>query len=196
MKQLSIFSILLLLVSCSFTKVVHDKFDQTSEIRLKLKGSPYFFKTLDGEIKIIEINFSKGSESKLFSDINMFCKFEGFNGEMLEGETIEISMDGEIFKLPLREARFGDYEIETGTAVTMFTRLGPFTFSDSVRSNIHIIVMEMTISKEIQEAILASKKIMIRILTRNIDGISKNTFRYKSIAVSNLKKFIKRSPVV
>lgn len=73
----------------------------------------------------------------------------------------------------------------------MFTRIGAFTFADSTRSSVHVIAMELTLSKEIQEAILAAREIMIRVITKNIDGILKNTYRFRSQAIKDIKKFIR-----
>lgn len=192
MKLSSVICIVLLIVSCSPVKVVTDKFDNSASVKLDLKGGPDYgnFKTLYGNLKIVRILFRKDYNSGLFSDINLFCKFEGYQGELFDGDAIELNTDGKIHSLKLTEARLGEYEQELGGSITMFTRIGAFTFADSTRSNVHIIVMEMPLSKGIQEAILAAKKIMIRIFTKNIDGNLKNGFAFRRLAVANLKRFI------
>ncbi|MBE3141231.1 MAG: hypothetical protein IMZ53_11715 [Thermoplasmata archaeon] len=175
--------------------MVRDEFDNSASVKLEISNTDEYigFNRLDGKIKIVKILFTKDYDSKIFSDINLFCKFEGNRGELFEGNFIELNTDGNIHQLNLTEARIDQYERETGTSLTLFTRIGPFTFSDSTRTNVNIIAMDLILSGGIQEAILGSKKVMLRILTKNIDGVSKNTFNFRSKSLSDLKQIIKFS---
>ena len=192
MKQLLFILLVSFFISCSSVKVVRDEFDNSASIKLEIKDTDEHngFNRLDGNIKIVKILFTKNYDSKILSDINLFCKFEGYRGELFEGNFIELNTDGKIHQLNLTETRIAQYERETGASLTIFTRIGPFTFSDSSRANINIIAMELILSGGIQEAILGSKKAMLRILTKNIDGVSKNTFIFRSKSLSDLKKII------
>jgi len=192
MKQLLFILFVSFFISCSSVKVVRDEFDNSASIKLEIKDTDEHngFNRLDGNIKIVKILFTKNYDSKIFSNINLFCKFEGYRGELFEGNFIELNTDGKIHQLNLTETRIAQYERETGASLTIFTRIGPFTFSDSSRANINIIAMELILSGGIQEAILGSKKAMLRILTKNIDGVSKNTFIFRSKSLSDLKKII------
>jgi len=191
-KSLSLGIILILslfLISCSSVKVIKDNFDNSTLI--KLEETNIDFISLDGNLQIEKIIFSKEYKDRKYSDIKLFCKFEGRNGEFLEGNTLELNADGTIYKLNLIESRFGSNEKVSSTSVILFTRIGAFTFSDSTRSNIHIIAIEAILPKDVQDAIIKSKSIMLRIYTRSIDGISKNTFETYPRTIDNLKDFIK-----
>ena len=192
MKQLLPILLASLFISCSSVKVVRDEFDNSASVKLEISDSDEYngFARLDGKIKIVKFLFTKDYDSEIFSDINLFCKFEGYRGELFEGNFIELNTDGKIHQLDLTEVRIDQYEREAGASLTIFTRIGPFTFSDSTRANINIIAMELILSGGIQEAILGSKKVMLRILTKNIDGVSKNTFKFRSKSLSDLKKII------
>jgi len=54
--------------------------------------------------------------------------------------------------------------------------------------------METGLSKEIQNAILKSKSIMLRVYTKSIDGISQNIFHDNRSAIDDIKEFINAIP--
>lgn len=192
MKKFAALFVFALSIACSQVKVVHDEFDNSSVVSLDVKEfyDDRGMSPVDGQLEVARILFQKDSASKPLSDISLFCKFVGSHGEIFEGDSLELNIDGSIYSLEPKETRAGAAEIETGSSRTVFTRLGAFTFSDAKKANIHVIALDLTLSKEIQEALLASEKIMIRILTKNIDGLLKNTFKFKKKSVSDIKNFI------
>lgn len=192
MKYLLMISIPLLLMSCSSVQVINDKFDNSTLV--KLESNDLSFVRIDGQITLKKLIFSKTNNSGSLSDIKLFCKFEGHEGQLLEGNTIELNTDGIIHKINLLEARLGSYEEETSNSLSIFKRIGAFTFSDSTRSNVNVIAMESILSNDVQEAISRSKSLMLRIYTKNIDGISKNTFEASAQILRDMKKFIKYAP--
>jgi hypothetical protein len=191
LKLLAVVAVISITISCSTIKVIHDEFDNSNLAKLEL-SEKYVrkFERLDGEIQIDRIVFSKNYIPGKSSDIQLFSKFEGYQGEQFHGDTIELNTNGIIRKLELSASRQDNYEEITGTSVTVFTRLAPFTFSDATRSKINIIVLECLLSKDVQEAILNAKSMMLRVYTENIDGISKNTFKLYPDTLRNIKKFI------
>jgi len=137
---------------------------------------------------VARILFQKDSASKPLSDIFLFCKFVGHHGEVFEGDSIELNIDGNIFSLEPMETRTGEAEVATGTSATVLTKFGAFTYSDASKANIHVIALDLTLSKEIQEAMLDSEKIMIRILTKNIDGVLSLLLAGRRIVLSVLSR--------
>jgi hypothetical protein len=195
LKLLAVVSIVSITISCSHVNVIHDQFDNSNLVKLEFNGAfswtSFGFDTLNGSIKIDRIVFSKNYVLEKLSDIRLFCKFEGNQGEIFYGDTIEINIDGSILKQNLLASRQGSYEETTGTSSTVFTRRAAYTFSDATRSKVDIIVLECILSKDVQEAILNAKSMMLRVYTENIDGISKNTFRAESDSLKGIKEFIR-----
>jgi len=188
MKKVSILFVFTFLISCTPFNIIHDKFDKS--ILIKLVKISNDFEQLDGKLVIDEIVFLKEYNAGKVSDTKLFCKFEGENGEIFEGKNIELNLDGVIYKLNLIESRLGNYEKIISFSSTSYTLLGAFTYSDTSRSNVHVIVTESILPKNIQELITKSKSLMIRIYTKNIDGISKNTFETIDFTLKDIKKFI------
>jgi len=188
MKYLPIFFLTLsLFIGCSSVDVVKDKFDNSISIKLEEHEKELF--RLDGRLRIDKVIFSKEYQDEKFSDSKIFFKFVGFHGEVLEGNTIELNVGGTIFKIPLLESRMDDLTQERGT----YTRIGNYTYSNSTNSQ-NIIVMEAVLPKNVQDDILKSKSLMMRLYTKNIDGIAKNIFEYTSSTVSEIKEFINYIP--
>jgi len=183
-------------MNCSSVQQIYNEFD--SSINIKLEQNQEDYNRINGKIKIDKIIFTKKFKDGQESIPRLFCKFEGRNGEYLEGKTIELKLDGMIYELSLDESRLAQYGKITSSPHTLLTRVGAFTFSNSSKDNITILAMETTLSKEILEAILDSKILMLRVFTKNIDGISQNIFRnheYSSGgALRDIKEFINTVP--
>jgi len=98
MKRISIFILsLLFLTNCSSVERIHSPFDNSTFIKLDLDWGDFYL--MFGNIKIVKIIFSKEFKDGNVSMPKLFCKFEGRNGEFLEGDVIELNIDGVIYKL-------------------------------------------------------------------------------------------------
>jgi hypothetical protein len=179
-------------MNCSSVERVHNEFDNS--IYFKLVQDENEFYRMYGNILLSSIKFSKEFKDGKMSVPRLFCKFEGRNGEYVEGNTIELNIDGAIYKLTLDESRLAQYEKISSSSYTLFTRLGAFTFSDASKENIHILAMETYLTPDIVGALLKSKSIMVRVYTKNIDGVAQNIFHDTRAAVDDIKEFINAAP--
>lgn len=189
MKKIFLFFILMFFIGCSSLTVINDSFDNSHWIYLPMDRGEFI--DLSGEIEIVLFYLSKEfKKDSTIATAKLSCKFEGYKGEMLEGNTIEVKTDDVIHKLKLNESRFGVKEKTATSSSTTFTWIGAFTYTDTTRSNVNIIAMETVLTKEVLGAMKNAKSISFRILTKNIDGVSKNTFKYKPYVSSDLKEFV------
>jgi hypothetical protein len=185
MKNFILLLILLSFISCSSLVEIKDTFDNSQSINLPMEK--YEFVITSGTLHIVYFYLSrefKAGGNNAIAKLN--CKLEGYNGEIIEGNYIEMKIDDVIYKMMLNESRFGAKEKISSS----YAQIGAFTFSDTTRTNVNIIAMESIITKDVLDALRNARSITFRILTKNIDGITKNTFRYKPYYQDDLIKFI------
>lgn len=164
--------------------VVKDNFDNS--VLIKIDENEGAFERINGNINFIRMMMSRELKDGVKNPPSkLFCKFEGYNGEKFDGDVIEVKVDKIIYKLKLTEARSGE---RTEQFATM-TRIGNFTFADSTRTNVTIIAMETILDQNILNSMSNAKSITFRIMTKNIDGLSKNTFECLDYTIRAIKSF-------
>lgn len=189
MKKLFLYLMVSFFIGCSSVSVINDSFDNSQLVKLVIERNEFI--PISGDLRIDHFVLSK--EYKAGSNIaktKLFCKFEGYEGQVLEGNTIEIKTDNVIHNLKLNETRLGVVENISTSSATTFNWIGAYTYTDVSRSNVNIIVMETAVSNQVLEAMKNAKNITFRVLAKNIDGIKKNTFRYAPYSSNSIKDFV------
>lgn len=189
MKKICPVFFLIFSIGCSAVQVINDKFDNSTLIKLERDQRDFIQQAGNVEINtmILSREYKAGINK---APVKLFFKFEGRQGEVLEGNTIEIKTDDIIHKCKLIEKRSEVYEKAISSSSTSYTWIGAFTYTDSTRSNINVIAIESILSPEVIKAMDNAKSISFRILTKNIDGISKNTYTVVDFLVGDIKDFI------
>ncbi len=185
MKYIFTIFILCFFTGCAIS-VIKDNFDGSNLIKLERDITD--FNIISGTLEIVYINFTREQKAnKTIGPLTLYCKFEGEKGEVLEGKEIEVKVDNKIFRLKLNEARLQKNDQTSTIAVTI---IDGFTVADSENTSIHYIATESTVSKEITDAMKVAESITFRIMTKNIDGVAKNTFECSSSTVNKIKDLI------
>jgi hypothetical protein len=187
-KYLLLLIFCMLFFSCSPLQVEEDAFDNS--VSIKFHDNVHYSR-LAGELRLITIIFSKELKANKLTTPKLFIKFEGEKGETFEGKSIEIHLDGKIFTLPLLESRFAQNVSQQTSGYTNYSFLGSFTYLDTTRTNTNIIAFDVLLNNDMLEQFLKSSHFMIRFLTKNIDGVSKNVFERGSLKDESIKEFIK-----
>jgi len=196
MKKLNLLLLVIIIFyGCSPIQIKKDVFDNSYSIKLDDNYLSKYLR-LDGELDVETILFSKEYKKGKMSEPIIFLKFIGYNGDILEGNSIEINLDGKIYKIQILESRFAQYVKIQTSGYTNYTYLGSFTFADTTRTNVNILAFEAPLNNEIRNEILKSNTFMIRFYTKNINGVSKNVFQSNSPEIKDIKEFVKIDHVI